>query len=58
MDEACKLLLGSHDFRNFARMDVGNGVVQFVRNILDFEIKPVDLNCVDDGKCSIWFGKL
>lgn len=55
MLEACKLLLGSHDFRNFARMDVGNGVVQFVRNILDFDIKPVDLNCVDDGKCCILF---
>lgn len=53
MLEACKLLLGSHDFRNFARMDVGNGVVQFVRNILNFEIKPFDLNCVDDGNYCI-----
>ncbi|XP_066150197.1 tRNA pseudouridine(38/39) synthase isoform X2 [Euwallacea fornicatus] len=44
MREASKYLIGSHDFRNFAKMDVGNGVVQFVRNILEFQIQPWNLN--------------
>ncbi|XP_076257439.1 tRNA pseudouridine(38/39) synthase isoform X2 [Rhynchophorus ferrugineus] len=38
MREASKFFIGSHDFRNFCKMDVGNGVVQFVRNIIDFKI--------------------
>lgn len=42
MSEASKYLIGSHDFRNFAKMDVGNGVVQFVRNVLDFRIEPLN----------------
>ncbi|KAJ8688400.1 hypothetical protein QAD02_024195 [Eretmocerus hayati] len=35
MDEAAKLLIGSHDFRNFCKMDVANGVINFQRTILD-----------------------
>ncbi|XP_030765071.1 tRNA pseudouridine(38/39) synthase isoform X2 [Sitophilus oryzae] len=42
MRQASKCLIGSHDFRNFCKMDVGNGVVQFVRNILDFRIELLD----------------
>ncbi|XP_055600914.1 tRNA pseudouridine(38/39) synthase isoform X2 [Uranotaenia lowii] len=33
MSEACSYLVGSHDFRNLCKMDVGNGVVTFRRNI-------------------------
>lgn len=42
MKNASKLLLGTHDFRNFCKMDVGNGVVQFIRNIFSITIEPVD----------------
>ncbi|ENN81864.1 hypothetical protein D910_03046 [Dendroctonus ponderosae] len=42
MIEASTHLIGSHDFRNFAKMDVGNGVVQFIRKIFDFTITPWD----------------
>lgn len=41
MKEASRYLIGSHDFRNFVKMDVGNGVVQFVRHLLDFRIEPL-----------------
>lgn len=33
MQEACTYLVGSHDFRNLCKMDVGNGVVAFERAI-------------------------
>ncbi|XP_049540023.1 tRNA pseudouridine(38/39) synthase [Anopheles darlingi] len=33
MQEACRHLVGAHDFRNLCKMDVGNGVVNFVRSI-------------------------
>ncbi|XP_055530233.1 tRNA pseudouridine(38/39) synthase [Wyeomyia smithii] len=33
MQEACRFLVGLHDFRNLCKMDVGNGVVTFTRNI-------------------------
>ncbi|XP_055619003.1 tRNA pseudouridine(38/39) synthase [Toxorhynchites rutilus septentrionalis] len=33
MQEGCKHLVGSHDFRNLCKMDVGNGVVTFMRNV-------------------------
>ncbi|KAL1505318.1 hypothetical protein ABEB36_004911 [Hypothenemus hampei] len=44
MREAGKFLIGTHDFRNFVKMDVGNGVVQFTRNIFNFEIKSYSDN--------------
>ncbi|XP_018568246.1 tRNA pseudouridine(38/39) synthase [Anoplophora glabripennis] len=37
-------LLGTHDFRNFCKMDVGNGVVEFIRNVLQVDIYPVNEN--------------
>ncbi|KAL3266248.1 hypothetical protein HHI36_010428 [Cryptolaemus montrouzieri] len=41
MKEAAKHFLGAHDFRNFCKMDVGNGVVEFIRNVEKIEIGPV-----------------
>jgi len=31
MEQAGQKLLGPHDFRNFCKMDVGNGVVNYFR---------------------------
>lgn len=42
MKLASTKLLGTHDFRNFCKMDVGNGVVEFIRNILHIDIQPVN----------------
>lgn len=33
MRAAGSLLVGSHDFRNFCKMDVGNAVVEFIRRL-------------------------
>lgn len=33
MNQAGQRLLGEHDFRNFCKMDVNNGVTNYVRNI-------------------------
>lgn len=41
MIEASSYLIGTHDFRNFCKMDVANGVVKFIRSILSIDIKPL-----------------
>lgn len=38
MQTACSHLVGSHDFRNLCKMDVGNGVVTFEREIRNARI--------------------
>lgn len=34
---AANYLVGTHDFRNLCKMDVGNGVTQFTRSIFSIE---------------------
>ena len=41
VNEAGKLLLGSHDFRNFCKMDVAHGVVEYTRNLTLVEAAPL-----------------
>lgn len=47
MQEACKFLVGSHDFRNLCKMDVGNGVVNYIRRLDNVEIKIATRNHED-----------
>lgn len=47
MLEACRHMIGSHDFRHLCKMDVGNGVLEFIRRIMNVDIVPVDVNDVD-----------
>ncbi|CAG9766637.1 unnamed protein product [Ceutorhynchus assimilis] len=57
MQEACRKFIGSHDFRNFAKMDVGNGVVQFTRNIKNFQIEDLSSSmyvAIIKGNAFIW----
>lgn len=42
MREASQKLIGEHDFRNFCKMDVANGVVSFMRRIVSIDIQPLD----------------
>lgn len=51
MDKAAKFLIGSHDFRNLCKMDVGNGVISFVRNIQGAEViySPQETRGLDSG---------
>ncbi|XP_059471103.1 tRNA pseudouridine(38/39) synthase [Neocloeon triangulifer] len=66
MAAAAALLLGGHDFRNFCKMDVGNGVVDYKRSVFQAEVKvanqinpqvegPFDLcELVIEGKAFLW----
>lgn len=38
---ASQKFIGIHDFRNFCKMDVGNGVVEFIRKIFEIVIEPL-----------------
>lgn len=42
MQKSAQYLMGSHDFRNLCKMDVGNGVVTFDREIRAANIVPAD----------------
>ncbi|KAF6200800.1 hypothetical protein GE061_005246, partial [Apolygus lucorum] len=42
MNNAVKDLIGTHDFRNICKMDVGNGVTTFVRNIADAKVSTIN----------------
>ena len=52
---ASQFLIGEHDFRNMCKMDVGNGVVQFTRRIIDIQIDAIDGS---DGSYSLFKLKL
>eukprot|EP00111_Clytia_hemisphaerica_P002782 TCONS_00007824-protein len=41
MHEAAQRLLGEHDFRNFCKVDVGNNINHFMRNIVRFHVRRV-----------------
>lgn len=51
MEIASQKLLGVHDFRNFCKMDVGNGVTEFIRNIYEINVEPTADDC--DGNMQI-----
>lgn len=44
MEEASEKLLGVHDFRNLCKMDVGNGVTEFIRHIFEISINRFSEN--------------
>ncbi|CAH2013701.1 unnamed protein product [Acanthoscelides obtectus] len=48
MRDASRKLVGSHDFRNLCKMDVGNGVTEFVRNITAITIAPLKSSDPED----------
>lgn len=50
MKEGCKQLIGIHDFRNFCKMDVGNGVISFIRDIRVADIHLSNQCATDSGK--------
>nr|CAD7452153.1 unnamed protein product [Timema tahoe] len=38
MNSAARFIVGTHDFRNFCKMDVANGVVSFIRSIVSAQV--------------------
>ncbi|WAR14823.1 PUS3-like protein [Mya arenaria] len=47
MEEAGKKLIGEYDFRNFSKFNVKNGITNYVRKIMEVEVKTLDET--DDG---------
>lgn len=41
MNGAAQHLVGEHDFRNFCKLNVKDGVTSFTRNIVSAEVKPL-----------------
>ncbi|ORY77784.1 pseudouridine synthase [Protomyces lactucae-debilis] len=50
MNEACKLLEGDHDFRNFCKLDTSKQITNFKRIILRCSITPLEPACGDPLK--------
>lgn len=49
MKEGCTHLEGIHDFRNLCKMDVANGVVNFMREIRSAKIHLASKSLIDSG---------
>lgn len=65
LNQAGQYLLGTHDYRNFCKMDVANGVVSYIRQITSVEAKklqnnaescnPFDMCCLTIvGRAFLW----
>lgn len=65
MREAASLLIGVHDFRNLCKMDVGNGVINYIRSISRAHIRQLPFGTDDNhgyekmelcisGKAFLW----
>lgn len=37
---AAQKLVGEHDYRNFCKMDINNGVTNYMRRIMSFTVEP------------------
>lgn len=40
MRKAARKLQGEHDYRNFCKMDINNGVTNYTRRIMSFTVEP------------------
>lgn len=58
MQAACTHLVGSHDFRNLCKMDVGNGVVAFEREIKNARIVLARGSTTDESVYDMFYFEL
>lgn len=58
MQEACHHLIGIHDFRNFCKMDVGNGVVTFERELRDVRVVKASRQSDENGPYDMYYVEL
>lgn len=58
MQEACKYLEGIHDFRNLCKMDVGNGVVTFDRELRCVRIVQAHHKLNESGPLEMFYVEL
>ncbi|CAI9609852.1 unnamed protein product [Staurois parvus] len=54
MDRAARMLEGTHDFRNLCKMDVANGVMNFIRTVLSARVEPVPDVPGEDGPFQLY----
>ncbi|XP_040297067.1 tRNA pseudouridine(38/39) synthase [Bufo bufo] len=54
MHQAAEMLEGTHDFRNLCKMDVANGVMNFVRTILSARVEPVPELSGEEGPFQLY----
>lgn len=54
MNKAVKYIIGEHDFRNICKMDVANGVINYIRKVINAEVRMYrqDFRNIS-GKCFI-----
>lgn len=58
MQEACKYLEGIHDFRNLCKMDVGNGVVTFDRELRSVRVVEAHHKLRESGPFDMFYVEL
>lgn len=58
MQVACKYLIGIHDFRNLCKMDVGNGVVTFERELRSVCVAEVTNKFTENGPYDMHYVEL
>lgn len=58
MQQACKYLIGVHDFRNLCKMDVGNGVIAFERELRDVRVVEASRNSASNSPYDMYYVEL
>ncbi|XP_073505164.1 tRNA pseudouridine(38/39) synthase [Phyllobates terribilis] len=58
MDQAARMLEGTHDFRNLCKMDVANGVLNFVRTVISARVEPVPEGLEEAGPFQLYHLKI
>ncbi|XP_077129705.1 tRNA pseudouridine(38/39) synthase [Ranitomeya variabilis] len=58
MDRAAQMLEGTHDFRNLCKMDVANGVLNFVRTVISARVEPVPEGLGEAGPFQLYHLKI
>ena len=53
LNEAGRHLIGEHDYRNFCKMDVGNGVVNYHRRIMEVSVERIDATDSSYDMCAL-----
>ena len=53
MHTSAQNLVGENDFRNFCKVDVGNNVNHFIRNVVSFNVKRIDNTSSPHDMCEM-----
>ncbi|KAI8872830.1 tRNA pseudouridine synthase [Ramicandelaber brevisporus] len=56
MKEGARLFLGTHDFRNFCKLDPQKNIMSFERQVLDIDIKPAQAEDSGYSSAAVKYG--